>query len=228
MSLLATKSWNPRSAKNRARVERDERQAKEAQNLSETKARSMDAEWRYTHLKATAQGNDSDQTLSDPVRGASDAHKADAEQLTSTAPSEPSARAISSKKTTSDGVPLGGTHRTLKPWYEYDDYAPKPRQESDPVVRRDTKRMDPMTAMARVEAHDKASSSRRPALVENKTRESPFDGASEKQAKLQLLREERLRREREERERVRKLLHKPIYAPKRPENRRYGPVRGED
>lgn len=67
MSLLPTKSWNPRSAKNRARVERDEAEAK-AQELSKAlAAKRREAEWNYAQLKASNKLLSSEESKMVPV-----------------------------------------------------------------------------------------------------------------------------------------------------------------
>lgn len=228
MSLLATKSWNPRSAKNRARVERDEREAKEAQNLNQSKARSMDAEWRYTQLKATAKDRGSEGDSKTEQVPISEARDEQAKKMTSKATSSTQSADYSPKHSVTGGTPLGGSHTQVKPWYESDGYAIQPRQNKDAVSRRDLHRMDPMTLMKHGEDPKKGNNSRKPQTLPNKMRDSPLDSSADKPTKLQLLREERLQRERAERERVNKMLHKPTFAHRRPEDRRYAPLRGKD
>ena len=221
MSLLSTKSWNPRSAKNRARVERDEAEAKASEASKASRSREMESEWRYERLKASSLTKARDST--------------DAAQSSTSAPGlanalDPSVsghQCPSNASSTTEpiqGHPLGGNKRILKPWYEYDEYA-LPKSAS---LASDTRREDPLTLMSSLEGTSKSSDTVSHRYNKRKDRSDPLGTTEMLKTKLQLLREERLLRERQERNRVAKLGVKRAGTEPRGRMTRYGPLRGDD
>ena len=206
MSLLATKSWNPRSGKNRARVERDEAEFKVAEQKMSARAQQSEAEWQYDRLKQTsvmvaAPRVGEVQPISVEVPKSS--------EIVPNAATEDSA-IVSSKKHThegsSDGNQLGGASRQLKAWYEYEEYVIPSNKKGSISDARDTHRRDPLTLIADIERASKERESVAHESSRVKVRSSPYDGGGGGKTLLQKLRDERLERERIEKEKAMKLV----------------------
>jgi hypothetical protein len=228
MSLLATKSWNPRNAKNRARVERDEAEAKAEESKSLAYGRKSDAEWQYERLKTSSSSNKAITGAFGSVSPTLAVETDKIESMPHLTDSAPHPTNVASKSPSTHGTPLGGTKRSLKPWYEYEEYAlPSSKKASTSSVR-DVQRNDPLTLMSQHDHSNGPKDSKSFAHRSVKERHSPLSAPDEGKTVIQKLREERLQREKLEKEKASKLLKPVISQPTRGRMTRYGPLRGHD
>lgn len=198
-------------------MERDEAKAKEAESSKTTRARAMESEWRYDRLKASSLANSRLTGDNEQVHAASSSETGVSKNSIAPAP-QPSRE--DSEASNPSGYPLGGTKRQLKPWYEYEEYV-LPKSGS---LARDVRREDPLTVMKELEHQSRPRSANQQRFSKYEPRLDPLNEVSPKLK----LREERLRRERQERDRLAKLDGRRTYGEVRGRATRSGPLRGED
>ncbi|XP_049851194.1 leukocyte receptor cluster member 1 homolog [Schistocerca gregaria] len=193
MSLLSKKSWNPRSSKNRARVERDERELAEEERQKRKRTQEIETEYHSERLRKDAKKQK-------PARGP---------ELGDHAWPPPKANATKPHPPVST---WGSVTKGLIPWYarnNSEDARPIDARLRK-VYARDNVRDDPFTLMESKEAEANKSKDRSTRSKKDApTASSPDrDRLQMEPAKTQIekLREERLRREKEEREKANRLL----------------------
>lgn len=232
MSLLHTKSWNPRSAKNRARVERAEAEAKAEQRRKTENADLMEAEWRYERLKAAKQAAMKRETGDGAPSMVSEARQTgnarSGHEVASDRP-HPSEAARPPR----DAM-LGGQLSQDTPWYAKESYDMGDKVQFTASAKNSTELEDPLRLMSRKDGDSTHSSSKRmkmddmAAFSKKQHRTDPLSADANPSRTFDVmakLREDRLRREQAEKDRADQLLgkRKPQMNASRS---RGGPIRG--
>lgn len=228
MSLLDTKSWNPRSAKNRARVERDEAELSAESQKKGDRARHSEAEWRYDRLKNTSLTGAAS-VVADPPSDANGRPKR-SEYESDDRFLDPGPQSDKRQSTTIEtrGTLVGGSLGHQKSWYEYEEYETPAKKNSTILDARFAHRSDPLTTMPEGEVKPKTIASSKTSYGSSKSRSSPLDRVEGEMSLIEKLRKERLQREHEEKQKASKLLGKRDERHRKPGPVRYGALRGDD
>ena len=228
MSLLDTKSWNPRSAKNRARVERDEAELNAESQKKGDRARQSEAEWRYDRLKSTSLTAAASVAEDKPSDGNGKPKWSEYEPSDSFVDPGPQSDKTQTAALEMHGTPFGGSRGHQKSWYEYEEYETPTKKNTTILDARFAHQSDPLTTMPEGEIRSKMMTSSKSSDRPSKSRSSPLDGVEGELTLIEKLRRERLRREQEEKQKASKLLGKRDESFRKPGPVRYGALRGDD